>query len=62
MATKIKITKTKSDIGSSQRQKDTLKALGLGRMLSSTVKENSDCIRGMVNKVSHLVSVEEVEA
>ena len=53
------VTLVKSPIGYSQRQKDTVRALGL-RRLNQTVKHtDSDVIRGMLNKVSHLVLIEE---
>ena len=57
---KIKITQTKSRIGSSVRQKKTLDALGLRKMHRSVEVEASPQILGMVNKVKHLVEVEEV--
>ena len=56
---KIKITQVKSAIGYRKRTKDTLKALGLRKMNHSVVKEESDAISGMINHVSHLVSIEE---
>lgn len=60
MAT-IKITQVKSRIGSSQRQKRTLDALGL-RKISSTVEiESTPQIIGMVKKVRHLVNIEETK-
>jgi large subunit ribosomal protein L30 len=62
MSKKIKITKRRSEIGCSQRQKDTLKALGLRKMNSSVVKDDIDSIKGMITAVSHLVEVETVEA
>lgn len=56
---KIKITKRRSAINRSQRQKRTLEALGL-RKIGQTVEHNATPnILGMVNKVKHLVSVEE---
>lgn len=59
MAETIKITLVKSGIGSPQRQKDTLKALGL-RKLHKTVERADDAVtRGMIAKVFHLVAVEE---
>ena len=58
----LKITLVKSVIGSSERQRNVVKALGLKKTNSSVVQEDTPTIRGMVNKVSHLVSVEEVEA
>ncbi|RMF04050.1 MAG: 50S ribosomal protein L30 [Chloroflexi bacterium] len=55
----LKITLVKSSIGYSQRQKDTVRALGL-RRLGQTVEHNDTAvIRGMVHKVAHLVKVEE---
>ncbi|HDN79351.1 MAG: 50S ribosomal protein L30 [Chloroflexi bacterium] len=58
---KLRITLVKSPIGYSQRQKDTIRALGLRRMWHTVVKKDTPVIRGMVERVSHLVKVEEVE-
>ena len=58
--TKIKITQIRSRIGSTKRQKSTLDALGLTKMNKTVEHENTPQIKGMVNKVSHLVKVEEV--
>ena len=58
---KIKITQVKSLIDRTKRQKDTAKALGLRRMNQSVVKEATPQILGMVAKVQHLVTVEEVK-
>ena len=58
---KIKITLTKSLIGRKQDQIATVKALGLKKLNSSVEKEATPQIKGMVNKVCHLVSVEETE-
>jgi large subunit ribosomal protein L30 len=55
----LEITLTKSPIGYSERQKGTVRALGLRRMNQTVVKEDSPVIRGMIKKVSHLVRVEE---
>ena len=57
---KIKITQVKSGIDRSERQKQTLIALGLKKMNASKEVEATPQILGMVNKVSHLVKVEEV--
>jgi large subunit ribosomal protein L30 len=57
---KIKITQVKSGIDRSERQKQTLIALGLRKMNASKEVEATPQILGMVNKVSHLVKVEEV--
>jgi len=57
---KIKITQVKSLIKRPQRQKDTIKALGLKRINDSVVHEVNPQIAGMVAKVNHLIKVEEV--
>ncbi|MDO6744851.1 50S ribosomal protein L30 [Tenacibaculum soleae] len=58
---KIKVTQVRSKIGRLKSQKATLEALGL-RKLNQTVEHNATAtVMGMVNKVSHLVSVEEVK-
>lgn len=56
---KIKITQVRSIIDRSQRQKDTIKALGLRKMNHTVEKEATPQILGMVNKVKHLLKVEE---
>lgn len=56
----LKITLKKSTIGSTQRQKDTVKALGLKKIGKIVIKEDNAPIRGQIAKVSHLVTVEEV--
>ena len=55
---KVKITLVKSPIGYKKDQKATLEALGLGKMNSSVIHEENDCIKGMIFKVKHLVKVE----
>ena len=57
----IKITQVRSRIGHPKDQKRTLDALGLKKMNSSVVKEANDALMGMVNKIAHLVKVEEVK-
>lgn len=59
MAKKLEITLTRSTIGRPQDQKDTVKALGLRKLHQTVVKEDNPAIRGMINKVSHLVEVNE---
>ena len=59
---KIRITKVKSIIDRSKRQRLNMEALGLKKINSSVVKEATPQIMGMVKKISHLVRVEEVEA
>lgn len=56
--TKIKITQTKSKIGSTERQKRTLEALGLRKVNQTVEVEATPQIKGMVTKVSHLLKVE----
>ena len=56
---KIKITQVKSKIGSTERQKKTLQALGLNKINATVEHEATPQIKGMVAKVQHLVSVEE---
>ena len=57
---KIKITQVKSGIDRSERQKLTLKALGLNKLNASKEVEATDQILGMIRKVDHLVKVEEL--
>lgn len=59
-ATKLKITQIRSGIGRPYRQKNTLKGLGLRGINKSVVIDNTPSFRGMVKKVLHLVTVEEV--
>ena len=54
----IKITWVKSTIGRPQNQRRIIESLGLHRLNHSVVHQDSATIRGMVNKVSHLVKVE----
>ncbi|HHD11387.1 MAG TPA: 50S ribosomal protein L30 [Deltaproteobacteria bacterium] len=56
---KIKVTLKKSPIGYSQKQRQTLQGLGLRRLNKSRIFEDNPAIRGMIQKVSHLVEVEE---
>ncbi|HKM92818.1 MAG TPA: 50S ribosomal protein L30 [Prolixibacteraceae bacterium] len=57
---KIKITLVKSKIGSTNRQKLILEALGLKKLNSSVEHEATPSIMGMVNKMKHLIKVEEI--
>ena len=58
---KLRITWVKSSIGYSKRQKGTIRALGFHRLGDVVEQADTPVIRGMVDKVSHLVQVEEVE-
>ncbi|MBM3144276.1 MAG: 50S ribosomal protein L30 [Chloroflexi bacterium] len=55
----LRITLIKSPIGYSERQKDTVRALGLRRINHTVEQKDTPVIRGMIDKVSHLVRVEE---
>ena len=61
MGKRLKVTQVRSGIGGQQRQRDTLRSLGLKRLGDVVVKEDKPEIRGMVNAVNHLVAVEEVD-
>ncbi|OGO23873.1 MAG: 50S ribosomal protein L30 [Chloroflexi bacterium RBG_16_50_9] len=56
---RLKITWIKSGIGYEKSQKRTIAALGFHRLNQSVVHEDSGAIRGMINKIRHLVKVEE---
>jgi large subunit ribosomal protein L30 len=62
MAKKLEITLKRSTIGRKPDQRKTVEALGLRKLHQTVVHQDNDAIRGMVNKVSHLVEVKEVEA
>ena len=55
---KLCVTWVKSSIGYAEDQKRTLKALGLHRLNQSVTHDDSASLRGMINKVRHLVKVE----
>ncbi len=56
---KLRITWIKSGIGYAEVQKKTLKALGFRRLNQSVIHSDGASIRGMINKVKHLIKVEE---
>ncbi|MFD1755372.1 50S ribosomal protein L30 [Rufibacter sediminis] len=56
----VEITQIKSIIDRPERQKQTMKALGLGKINKTVTKELTPQIAGMVNRVQHLVSIKEV--
>lgn len=58
---KVIVKQVRSTIGRSKRQRETMVALGLRKMNASVEHEETPQIRGMINKVSHLVTVEEVK-
>jgi large subunit ribosomal protein L30 len=61
MAIKIKVTQNKSGIGCAETQRRTLEGLGLFGPHRSVVVADTAAIRGMIRKVSHLVTIEAVE-
>ena len=60
MSNKLEITLKRSVIGAKEDQKRTIQALGLKKIRQSIVHDDSDSLRGMINKVSHLVTVKEI--
>ena len=57
----LRITWVKSSIGYPQRQKGTIRALGLRRLGHSVEHQDTSVIRGMISRVDHLIEVQEVE-
>ena len=55
---KLKVTQVRSPNGTSPRQKDTLRTLGLGRIGRSSERPNDPTVKGMIRTVSHLVEVD----
>jgi large subunit ribosomal protein L30 len=56
---KLTITQVKSSNGSNQKQHDTLKTLGLGKIGRSTERDDHPTVRGLIHSVQHLVKVDE---
>ncbi|MFP3905948.1 MAG: 50S ribosomal protein L30 [Acidimicrobiales bacterium] len=59
--TELVVTQTRSSIGAKPKQRGTLRALGLGRIGKSNTLPDRPEIRGMLDRVPHLVTVEETE-
>lgn len=57
---KLKVTLVKSLIGRPEKQRRTVRALGLGKVNSQVVHDDTPSIRGMLRQVAHLVRVEEL--
>ena len=57
---RLRITWKKSGIGFERNQQATIKSLGLRRLNQTVEREDTPIVRGMVNKVRHMVRVEEV--
>lgn len=60
MATKLEITLKRSTIGRKPDQRKTVAALGLRKLNQTVVHQDNPAIRGMINKVRHLIEVKEV--
>lgn len=60
MSDKLKITLVKSTIGAKPKQKAIAKALGLTKMNKTVEQKDNPAIRGMIDKVAHLIKVEEI--
>ncbi len=58
---KLKVTQIRSTIGCRKDQIATIKALGLKKIRSEKIHNDTPAIRGMIEKVKHLVSVEEID-
>ena len=57
----VKVTQTGSPIGRQKYQRETLKGLGLNKMHKTRELEDTPSVRGMINKVKHLVFVKEAD-
>ena len=58
---KLQITLVRSLIGRNEKQRATVQALGLRKLNHSVIQNGTPAIRGMVNHISHLVKIEEVQ-
>lgn len=58
----LQITLVRSTIGRTEKQRATVRALGLHKMHQTVVHNDTPTIRGMVNQISHLVECTEIEA
>ncbi len=60
MAKKLKVKQVRSTISSKPKQRATMRALGLRKINAERIHEDNDVIRGMIDKVQHMVIVEEI--
>ena len=60
MAGQLKVKLIKSGIGFPKDQRDTIKGLGLKKLQQTTILNDTPAIRGMINKIIHLVEYEQV--
>jgi large subunit ribosomal protein L30 len=58
--TQLLVRQIKSGVGGRQNQRETLRTLGLRKIGDSSIREDRPEVRGMINTVAHLVTVEEV--
>lgn len=58
---KLQVKQIRSMIGRKPKQRKTLKALGLGKTNKIKIHKDTPVIRGMINKVSHLLEVKEID-
>lgn len=58
---KLEITQVRSGIGRPETHRRTLRALGLKRHQQTVIHDDTPAIRGMVNQVTHLVNVREID-
>ena len=61
MANMLRITQVRSYIGRPEKQRKILRGMGLGKMNRTVLLKDTPEIRGMINKVNHLVAVEQIE-
>lgn len=61
MANKILVKQVRSKIGKLPKQQATLRALGLRKMNAERIHDDNSVIRGMIDKVQHLVEVREIK-
>lgn len=61
MNNKLRVAQIKSGIGRPKSHKQTLRGLGLTRLHKTVILEDTPSIRGMINKVRHLVQLEEIK-
>lgn len=58
---KLEITQVRSGIGRKTKHRRTLRALGITKHQQSVIQNDTPAIRGMINQISHMVSVREIE-
>ncbi len=61
MPKKLHVTLVRSPIGYEKSQKATVKSLGLGRLYSTAIHNDTPPVRGMIQKIIHLVEVKEID-